>query len=362
MTRTSIRTFAALALTGVLWAQSPEMVAVVSKPIARTVDLPGEITPFLSVALHAKIAGYVERITVDRGSVVKKGDPLVELSAPEMAAQIAEANTKIQVAAAERLQAEAQVAAVQATYDRLKQASQTPGAIAGNELVQSEKQVEAAKAVLASREQAARTAESAVRVLRDMEAYLKITAPFDGVVTDRLVHPGALVGPGADSVLLVLQQVSRLRVVIAVPEEYAGTIANGAKVAFTVPAWPDRTFSGTVARVPHVLDQKTRTMPVELDASNPDGALAPGMYPTAKWPVRRSHPGLFVPRTSVVTTTERTFIVRNENGRAKWVDVRKGAPDGDLIEVTGDLKAGDQVVKRASDEIRDGAQLAGAKK
>ena len=98
-------------------------------------------------------------------------------------------------------------------------------------------------------------------------------------------------------------------------------------------------------------------MAVELDVANPDGTLAPGMYPTVKWPVRRTRPALYVPRTSVVTTTERTFVVRSQNGRAQWVDVRKGAAEGDLVEVLGDLKAGDLVVRRATDELRDGAPL-----
>ena len=90
------------------------------------------------------------------------------------------------------------------------------------------------------------------------------------------------------------------------------------------PRYPERTYSGTVARIARALDQKTRTMAVELDVVNRDGSLAPGMYPTVKWPVRRSRPALFVPKTSVVTTTERTFVVRDRNGRAEWVDVRKG--------------------------------------
>ena len=85
------------------------------------------------------------------------------------------------------------------------------------------------------------------------------------MVTERLVHPGALVGPGADPVLLVIQQVSRLRLVVAVPEEDVGGIVPGAKVAFQVPAYPERTYSGTVARISHALDPKTRTMAVELD-------------------------------------------------------------------------------------------------
>ncbi len=98
-------------------------------------------------------------------------------------------------------------------------------------------------------------------------------------------------------------------------------------------------------------------MAVELDVANLDGTLAPGMYPTVKWPVRRARPALYVPRTSVVTTTERTFVVRNQNGRAQWVDIRKGAAEGDLVEVFGDLKAGDVVVRRATDELREGTPL-----
>jgi hypothetical protein len=90
---------------------------------------------------------------------------------------------------------------------------------------------------------------------------------------------------------------------------------------------------------------------------NRDGSLAPGMYSTVKWPVRRSRPALFVPRTSVVTTTERTFVIRNKNGQAEWVDVRKGVVEGDLVEILGSLKAGDTVVRRASDEIRDGMPI-----
>ncbi len=341
----------------IVWAETGGVTPVISKPVSRTTDLPGEIAPFLSVSLHAKVPGYVDRVLVDRGSVVRQGDLLVELSAPEMAARIAEAESQVQSADANRLQAEAQLAAAQSTYDRMKQAAETPGVIAGNELVQTQKQVDAARAALASRQQAGRAAESMVRALKDEQAYLKLTAPFDGVVTDRLVHPGALVGPGSDPVLLVLQQVSRLRLVVSVPEEDVGGIMPKARVSFSVPAHPERTYSGTVARIARSLDQKTRTMAVELDVLNQDGSLAPGMYPTVKWPVRRSRPALFVPRTSVVTTTERTFVVRDENGRAQWVDVRKGFTEGDLVEVQGDLKAGDMVVRRATDELREGSVL-----
>jgi len=182
-----------------------------------------------------------------------------------------------------------------------------------------------------------------------------VAAPFGGVITDRLIHPGALVGPGADSPLLILQQISRLRLVVALPEEDSGTVLKGSSVSFHVPAFPERTYSGTIARSSHTLDPKTRTMAVELDVTNSDGTLSPGMYPAVKWPVRRTGPALLVPASSVVTTTERTFVIRAREGHAQWVDVKKGPAEGGLIEVTGSLLAGDKIVQRASDEIRDGA-------
>jgi membrane fusion protein, multidrug efflux system len=341
----------------VLRAQTVGLVAVIAKPVSRTIDLPGEIRPYLSVELHARVAGYVERMLVDRASVVKQGDLLAELSAPEMASRIAEAESRMQAAEASRIQAEAQLAAAQSTYDRLKAASATPGAIAGNELLVAEKQTDAARALVTSRQEEVRATQSAVRALRDLEGYLRIAAPFDGVVTERMAHPGALVGPGHDVPLLELQQVARLRLVAAVPEEDAGEIASGASVAFQAPAYPARTFTGTIARIAHALDEKTRTMPVELDVANLDGALSPGMYVSLKWPVRRNQPALLVPRLAVVTTTERTFVVRSRGGRAEWVDVKKGPAEGDLLEVIGSLKAGDMIVGRATDELREGAPL-----
>jgi multidrug efflux pump subunit AcrA (membrane-fusion protein) len=124
-----------------------------------------------------------------------------------------------------------------------------------------------------------------------------------------------------------------------------------------VPAYPGRPYTGKIARIAHALDPKTRTMPVELDVFNRDGSLSPGMYPAIHWPVRRAKPALLVPKTSVVTTTERTFVIRSQNGRAEWVDVKKGPAQGDLVEVSGDLRPGDRVVRRGTDELHDGKQL-----
>src|SRR5438270_9915884 len=107
-----------------------------------------------------------------------------------------------------------------------------------------------------------------------------------------------------------------------------------------------------IARIAHSLDEKTRTENVELDVINRDGALSPGMYPTVSWPVRSQRPALLVPLTSVVTTTERVFVIRVRDGRAEWVDVREGPSAGDQVEVAGALQPGDLVIRRATDEMR----------
>jgi RND family efflux transporter MFP subunit len=144
---------------------------------------------------------------------------------------------------------------------------------------------------------------------------------------------------------------------VAVPEALVGAIVKGARVPFTVPAFPGETFYGTVNLLAHDLDPKTRTMAVELDVRNPDLRLGAGMYPEVQWPVKRPQPSLLVPPTSIVTTTERTFVIRVTNGLAQWVNVGRGARIGDLVEVFGPLKEGDIIVRRGTDEIREGSKV-----
>jgi multidrug efflux pump subunit AcrA (membrane-fusion protein) len=105
---------------------------------------------------------------------------------------------------------------------------------------------------------------------------------------------------------------------------------------------------------------KTRSMLVELDVNNARQTLAPGMFAEVRWPVGRAHASLFVPTTAVVRTSERQFVVRVRNGVAEWVDVRRGEVDGDVIEVFGELREGDLVVRRGNDEIRPGTRIAAA--
>src|ERR1041385_3861044 len=156
----SLVAIAAFLLQETVLAQTTELVPVISRSVSRTIDLPGEVQPFLSVTLHSRVPGFVDKVLVDRGSIVKEGDLLIELSPPEMKAQIAEAESKTQAADADRVLAEAQLAAAESTLERMREAAKTPGAIAGHELVIAEKQVDADKAVVDSRRQASRASQA----------------------------------------------------------------------------------------------------------------------------------------------------------------------------------------------------------
>jgi membrane fusion protein, multidrug efflux system len=335
-----------------------DVVSVISRTVERSLRLPGDLLPYEHVDLHARVAGFVNVVNVDRGSIVKKGQLLVVLSAPELAAQRAEAEAKATGAESQLAEAQAKLASAEATFGRLKEAAATPGAVAGNELVVAEKTVDAAKAAVRAQENSGTAAKAAVRAIADLESYLKVSAPFDGTVTERLVHPGALVGPGSGAMpLLRIEHNTRLRLVIPVPEAATAGIATGASVPFSVPAYPGQTFSGRVARISRSVDPKTRTMPVELEVANANRKLAPGMYADVKWPDRRRGPSLLVPPSAIAVTTERTFVIRVRDGRAEYVNISRGTPAGDLVEVFGPLNAGDEIVRRASDEIREGALL-----
>jgi RND family efflux transporter MFP subunit len=336
-----------------------EVTKVVSRKLGITVRLPGELQPYEAVAVFPKITSFVDWIGVDRGSVVKTGQLMVRLVAPEIVAQRGEAQSKLQTAVAQRAESEAKLASEQSTYERLKTASGTPGVVAGNDLEVAQKAVEGSRARLNAAEESEKAAKAALQSVTEIQGYLQVRAPFDGVVTERNVHPGALVGPGSGSAipLLRVEQTARLRAVVPVPEKYVAGMTEGGKVEFGVPAFPNQTFSGTVARIAHSVDVKTRTMPVELDVANPKGRLASGMFPEVVWPVHRSETTLFVPASSVARTTEATFVVRIHDGATEWVNVQTGEIDAKLIEVFGDLHPGDEVASRGTDELRPGTRV-----
>jgi RND family efflux transporter MFP subunit len=338
-----------------------DVARVVEQPLDVQLSLPGELGAYQTVAIYPKVTGFVKAVNVDRGTRVRAGDLLARLEAPELVAQRAEAQSKLHAAEAQLSVARSKADADKSTFDKLKAASATPGVVAGNDVAIAEKAAEASSNQALAAQQSVEAARQALNAVRDMESYLRVTAPFAGVVTERNVHPGALVGPasgaGAATPLLRLVDTDRLRLVVPVPEAYTAETKPGTDISFTVSTYPGQRFSGKVARVAEAVDVSTRTMAVELDVVNHDGRLAPGTFCQVRWPVRRSAPSLFVPSTSVAATTDRTFVIRIRAGKTEWVDVRTGLTSGGLVEVFGDLRPGDQIAGRGTDELRPGTDV-----
>ena len=342
-------------------AAKVQVTKVVAQKLALTVHLPGEIEPYEVVAVFPKVTGFVKSISVDRGSHVNEGQIIAHLEAPELVAQRSEAQSKLHAAQAQFAAAEAKVASDEGTYEHLKAAAATPGVVAGNDLFVSQKALDADRAQLTAQQENVNAAQQSLQAITQTEAYLQVKAPFDGVVTERNVHPGALVGPagapGSALPMLRIETLSRLRIVVPVPETYAAGVPEGTKVEFTVPSFPGRIFRGTIARIAHSVDIKTRTMPVELEAANVKGELSPGTFSDVLWPVRRSYPTLFVPTSSVANTLERAFVVRIRDGKSEWIDIKTGVTVDKMTEVFGDLHEGDIVAVRGTDELRAGTAV-----
>ena len=176
-----------------------DTVRVLSRRLDTTINLPGELQPFEEVRIFPRVSGFVQWIGVDRGSKVKKGQLLAILTAPEIDAQKAAAQSALLSAENQRIAGEAKLAADDATAQRLKTASATPGVISEDELETAEKTAQADRARVVALQHTTDAARANLHAAQEMQSYLRVYAPFDGVVTRRNVHPGALVGPETGS-------------------------------------------------------------------------------------------------------------------------------------------------------------------
>jgi membrane fusion protein, multidrug efflux system len=333
-------------------------VPVVSRKLATTITLPAQLTAYEQVDIYPKVTGFVESITVDRGSHVRRGELLVLLTAPELNSQRSQAEAAVRAAQSQLATAEAKLASDNGTYVHMVAAAKTPGVLAENDVVVAGQTVSADKGLVDAAEQNIGAARDAFKSISQTESYLTITAPFEGVVTTRNLHPGALIGPasGPGGTLPILQIVDdkRLRLVVPVPEAQVGDMKPGQLVSFSVPAYPGQTFKAPIKRISGAVDETSRTMPVELDVQNRDGRLTPGSFTTVSWPLDRGYPTLFVPVPAVTSDQQHTFVIRVQNDKAEWVTVQTGQTVNGDIEVFGELAAGDQVVNTASDAIHPG--------
>jgi membrane fusion protein, multidrug efflux system len=342
-------------------AQTVEVVPVASQKLATVFTLPAQLIPFETVDIYPRVTGFMDMIRVDRGSHVHKGELIIRLSAPELVAQRAQAESALRAAESQLTTAQAKLTSDKGTYLHMASAAQTPGVVAENDVMVASQTVSADQGQVQSAESNVAGARDALRSVAQLESYLNIYAPFDGMVTTRNLHPGALVGPasGPSGTMPIVQIVDtgHLRLVVPVPEAYVGEMQVGQQVAFTVPAHPGETFHAPIARISHDVELNTRTMPVELDVHSSDGRLSPGSFSSVQWPVHRAAPTMFVPVSAVTNDQQRTFVERVRNGKAEWVDVVTGLGVSGNIEVFGDLKPGDEVIRNATDAIRPGQQV-----
>jgi RND family efflux transporter MFP subunit len=309
--------------------------------LKKSVDLPGELQPYLQTDLFAKVQGYVRQMKVDIGDRVHKGQTLAILEAPEV-------NTQVSQSEAALASALSKYTASKDKYQRLYQASQSesPGIVAPVDLVNSHDQMAADSAAYEALRQQA-------KAYKEISGYLYITAPFDGVVTARKADPGALVS--ASSMLLTVQDNNTLRLRISVPETYVAAATGKRDLSFAVDAYPQQRFTGALTRKTETIDPATRTELWEYDVDNRQHLLKAGTFVYARLNLERSAPSLILPPTAVATTLERKFVIRVHDGKAQWIDVRQGMTTDSGVEVFGDLHPGDTLVTKATDERKPGS-------
>ena len=304
------------------------------------VTLPGTSAPLRTAVLYSKSTGYVRRNLVDLGDRVAAGQLLAEISAPETDAEL-------RVARARLAEARANVGIVQTTSDRLA-ALAGEGASTRQEADDARAQANSAAALVATR-------SADVRRLATLRDYQQIVAPFAGVVTRRLVDPGALVGPaGAGSLALFeLADTATLRVQIDVPDSHAADIAPGISAEVFSPRDPTRSVRGEVTRTSGVLAQDTRTLRVEVLVPG-DGPILPGSFVYVRMHVPRARPAPVAPASALIVRKEGPLVARVVDGVVTLVPVQLGRDFGKEIELLGGVAPGDSVVLQPPDTLESG--------
>src|SRR3989442_1103128 len=285
--------------------------------ITRNITLPGNVLAYQQATLYAKVAGYLKTITVDKGDRVKEGDLIADIEVPEMLADRA------------RYQAEVEVAALD--YQRLSESQKkAPDLVMPQTVDNAKGKLDIAKANLD------RT--------QTLLNFAKITAPFSGIVTKRMVDPGAFI-PAATSgsaaqnaAIVILADFNRVRVQVAVPELETSLIATDQPVKLTVDGLPGRNFDGKITRFSYTLDEATKTMLAEIELPNPKLELLPGMYASVKIAIERKEDALLVPVDALVVERAGAFVFAINDNKAKQTRVQTCPNDGNNVEIINGVK------------------------
>lgn len=314
---------------------------VKEQALGNILRLPAQLNAYESVNIYPKVTGYIKNIPVDIGTEVKQGQVLMEMEAPEV-----EQNNL--AAQARYIKAQASFSASKDSYYRLLSTSKTVGAVSPNDLQSAQSKMQSDSAWCNSE-------KANWMAMESMKSYLIVKAPFGGTITQRNIDPGALVTVGNKTdakPMLELQQISKLRLQVKVPETFATQLENNQKVSFIIDALPGETFTGIISRQANSLDEKYRSESVEIDVLNSDNILMPGMYAEVLLPLKGHPNACIVPQSAVVTSTEKKYLIKVQNHKADIVDVRTGNESNGMIEIFGNVKAGDSVIEKASEEIK----------
>ena len=316
---------------------APPLAAHVVQPkrgsITRNVALPGEIKAYQQATLYAKVAGYLKTITVDKGDRVKQGDLIADIEVPEMLADLARYKAEVEVA--------------ELDYRRLSESQKKlPDLVVPQTVDNAKGKLDVAKASLERTE--------------TLLGFAKITAPFSGVITKRMVDPGAFIpaatsGSAAQNAAIVtLTDFNRVRVQVAVPELETSLIATDQPVKLNVDGLPGRSFDGKITRFSYTLDEATKTMLAEIELPNPKLELRPGMYAVVKIGIQRKEDGLLVPVDALITERAGASVFTVVDAKAKKIPVKTGFNDGAYVEIVSGVKPDQPVILVGKRVLSDG--------
>ena len=310
------------------------------------VKLPAQFFAYQEVSIFPKVNGYVKQVYVDIGSHVHAGQQLMLLDAPE----IGEATLRAREKYAE---AKAGYSIDKENYARLVEASATAGAVSPLDLSSARAKTEADSAL-------ANAEKNSWQMQQSLQNYLNVTAPFNGVITERNVFPGALVNAEAkDKPMLELKEISRLRLKVDIPEEIAGGFKTNDTISFYTSVFPGKKMIGRISRESMNINAQYRSERVEVDVDNKSGILQPGMYADVVLYSKGNSNALSVPRSSVVISTDGKYVFAVRDGIAVKIDVLTGNETRDRIEIFGPIQQDEKVIVHANDEIRTGDAVGG---
>ena len=322
------------------------------------VKLPATTSAFASANIFARASGYIAKREVDIGDRVKQGQLLVEIVAPELDHQIAQAEATLGQLKWALQQAEANRELAKVTWDRDRPLVQK-GWVTAQQGTIDEQTLKAQEAAVSVAQANVTAEEAQLQVLDQQKAYQRVVAPFDGVITQRNVDVGSLVQADATSgtFMFTLMQGNVIRTQVFVPQDEAFGLRPGIDAAVHVPEIPDRTFPGTVTRIADAIQPGSRTLLTEIDIPNPDGALTPGIYCTIELHIPRKTPSFTVSADAIIFNQAGLQVAVVEDG---VVHLRKVGVVRDLgrqVLVDSGVKRGDQVILNPAVDLADGAKV-----